>query len=159
MYVLSFTFFVRGAVGGAPAHLVPQPPPPVPCAVRGCAFPQVIPVDDSANRFVTNMTLFLLLVAFKFSVSDGLPKIGYATLFDRYLIGCFLHLLIDPIVYAYFYVRYDGRLIQINLSKGDFEAADEADEILWTVNMFVPPVQCAPRVRCDPPHALTRAHL
>jgi len=53
------------------------------------AFLPTIAVTDSNNRLNYVVTLLLSAVAFKYSISQSVPKIAYSTLLDNYVIGCF----------------------------------------------------------------------
>jgi hypothetical protein len=71
----------------------------------------VIPEEDYPNRLTINLTLFLIAVAFKYSVSDGLPKIAYATAFDQYMLLCFLFLMLDPVIWSPIFVVSGGKTL------------------------------------------------
>ncbi|KAG8459973.1 hypothetical protein KFE25_011022 [Diacronema lutheri] len=88
----------------------------------------VLPVDDIANRIMNNMTIFLINVAFKFSVSATLPKIGYQTAFDKYLAFSFVYLLLDPAIWSIIYVLE-------NSSAADIGPAEVAR--LWVKNNWM----------------------
>jgi hypothetical protein len=71
----------------------------------------VIPDEDYANRLAINLTLFLIAVAFKYSVSDGLPKIAYATAFDQYMLYTYAFLMLDPVLWTAIFLIARGKRI------------------------------------------------
>jgi hypothetical protein len=56
----------------------------------GTAF--VTPVDEFSTRMSIGLTLLLTTVAFKYSISQTLPKVAYLTTLDYYIIGTFTFL-------------------------------------------------------------------
>lgn len=49
---------------------------------------------DAGDRNAVSLTLLLTLVAFKFVLNEGTPKVGYLTLMDKYVVTSFLFILI-----------------------------------------------------------------
>ena len=61
--------------------------------LSACAFAAfAISPDDLADRLSVVLTLVLASVAFKFTVSQDLPKIPYMTFLDRFVMGHFIFL-------------------------------------------------------------------
>ncbi|KAL6043632.1 hypothetical protein QOT17_023780 [Balamuthia mandrillaris] len=60
--------------------------------VSMCFYTSAIPLDALPDRMSITLTLILTVVAFKYSVSDNLPKINYMTLLDKYVLVSFLFL-------------------------------------------------------------------
>ena len=52
----------------------------------------LVPVEEIANRVNIVITLILTTVAFKFSISNSVPKVGYSTHLDTYLFCSMFHL-------------------------------------------------------------------
>ena len=55
----------------------------------------VLAIDPIAagERIAVTITLLLTLVAFKFVLLEGTPKVGYLTYMDRYVVGAFAFLV------------------------------------------------------------------
>uniref|UniRef100_A0A7S3V3K3 Neurotransmitter-gated ion-channel ligand-binding domain-containing protein n=1 Tax=Aplanochytrium stocchinoi TaxID=215587 RepID=A0A7S3V3K3_9STRA len=51
--------------------------------------------SDSADRLATTITLLLTLVAFKFVLADAIPKVGYLTYMDKYVLTSYFFLMIS----------------------------------------------------------------
>lgn len=47
-----------------------------------------VPSEELADRSSITLTLLLTMVAFKFVISDSLPKVPYTTCLDKYFISC-----------------------------------------------------------------------
>mmetsp|Transcript_8692 Transcript_8692/g.16831 ORF Transcript_8692/g.16831 Transcript_8692/m.16831 type:complete len:415 (+) Transcript_8692:94-1338(+) len=54
-----------------------------------CTLPYCLPIDDISNRVMTVLTLYLLLVTYKYAVSGALPVLPYNTALDRYILWMF----------------------------------------------------------------------
>lgn len=52
-----------------------------------------IGVEDLADRASVTLGLLLTVVAQKFAIADMLPKVGYLTMMDRYIIYCIMLLV------------------------------------------------------------------
>jgi hypothetical protein len=57
-----------------------------------------LPNDDLASRQAHILTLILTAVAFKFVISDSMPKIGYNTLLDDFVLGNFFFLFMTALL-------------------------------------------------------------
>jgi hypothetical protein len=52
-----------------------------------CLVVFAIPADELNDRVEVILTLFLTAVAFKLVISDSIPKVGYSTLIDNFVLG------------------------------------------------------------------------
>ena len=85
-----------------------------------------VPVDDLADRIGIVLTLLLTAVAFKFVVADTVPKVGYSTQLDRYMLLNMGFLFFSAIVCtAVFLVQYYNEL--------DLELGGEGDTYVDTI--------------------------
>ena len=57
-----------------------------------CTLPFWLAPDDMANRTMTVLTLYLLLVTYKYTMQENLPVLPYTTALDRYILLNFFHL-------------------------------------------------------------------
>eukprot|EP00005_Dracoamoeba_jomungandri_P004999 CAMPEP_0174259266 /NCGR_PEP_ID=MMETSP0439-20130205/8113_1 /TAXON_ID=0 /ORGANISM="Stereomyxa ramosa, Strain Chinc5" /LENGTH=248 /DNA_ID=CAMNT_0015343079 /DNA_START=73 /DNA_END=815 /DNA_ORIENTATION=+ len=55
-------------------------------------FTSAIPLEDLTQRLTVNILLILAVIAFKYSVSECLPRINYLTVLDKYVMSAFLFL-------------------------------------------------------------------
>ena len=55
-------------------------------AMTGGIF--VIDPDEKADRLTLTATIFLVLIAYKFSIASTLPRVPYHTELDRYMSFC-----------------------------------------------------------------------
>eukprot|EP00929_Paragymnodinium_shiwhaense_P080203 TRINITY_DN41815_c0_g1_i1.p1 TRINITY_DN41815_c0_g1~~TRINITY_DN41815_c0_g1_i1.p1 ORF type:complete len:474 (+),score=63.36 TRINITY_DN41815_c0_g1_i1:133-1422(+) len=55
-------------------------------------LPYCVPVQQTSSKLAVNLTLYLLLVAYKFAIQAELPKLPYNTCFDAYLMFAFLNM-------------------------------------------------------------------
>jgi len=53
-------------------------------------YAQTIPVSDLNDRGAITFTLLLTVTAFKYTISDSLPKISYMTFMDYYILSNFM---------------------------------------------------------------------
>jgi hypothetical protein len=60
-----------------------------------CTLPFWLPVEDISNRMMTVLTLYLLLVTYKYAVSGALPVLPYNTALDRYILWMFFILAVS----------------------------------------------------------------
>jgi hypothetical protein len=52
-----------------------------------------IGVEDLADRASVTLGLLLTVVAQKFAIADMLPKVGYLTMMDKYILNCLMLLV------------------------------------------------------------------
>ena len=74
-----------------------------------------VSVDDLADRSSITLALLLTIVAQKFSLADHLPKLGYLTVIDIYIISCFALIII---------VAFENLIIE-RLARGNEDEEDE----------------------------------
>ena len=85
-----------------------------------------VPVEDLADRVGIVLTLLLTAVAFKFVVADTVPKVGYSTQLDRYMLLNMGFLFFSAVVCtAVFLVQYYNEL--------DLEMGGEGDAYVDTI--------------------------
>lgn len=58
------------------------------CVITGCSISFLSP-EKPGDRLGINSTMFLTLVAFQFVVAAQMPKIGYFTLLDYFVLVCY----------------------------------------------------------------------
>ena len=56
--------------------------------------------DEVSSRYDVLITLLLTVIAFQFVVTSYLPNISYLTLLDKYILFCFVFLIINMIIIA-----------------------------------------------------------
>ena len=79
-----------------------------------------VPVDDLADRMGIVLTLLLTAVAFKFVVADTVPKVGYSTQLDRYMLLNMAFLFFSALVCtAVFLVKYYNEADEEEGGSGD----------------------------------------
>jgi hypothetical protein len=70
--------------------------------ITGCTVGSfVVDQADLADRCSITLTLLLAQVAYKYIVAEKLPKLGYATLIDGYVLFCFLCVFFTVIYHCY----------------------------------------------------------
>ena len=61
------------------------------------------PLTDLPDRLAVTMTMVLTVMAFKFVITDNLPKAPYLTLMDKYIVSTLVCLFMQGIVFAVVY--------------------------------------------------------
>ena len=67
--------------------------------------------SDLSSRTSTTLTLFLAAVAFVFVVNDGLPKVPYLTIMDKFTLAAFLAVFSSGAESAFISIYYKARII------------------------------------------------
>ena len=94
-----------------------------------CLFQFALPRYDTANRLNMGFTLVLTAVAFKFSITDMVPKISYMTVLDRYLLLSSGLIVLATFQTSIYSLLLDLRADYLRGRQWGEDARDEADEL------------------------------